>query len=128
MLPITRLQIRIRLLAMQMRRIFFEIELEQDEKWQTCADLILEHGQHIQKPSPGSCSFGQEGTSSSGATPSPQQSRKSNFDERQARWQARCTNIATPNDDLYRTYRQAVDDMGALRNLLHGCIGRGMGS
>lgn len=96
-------------------RIFFEIELEQDQHWQMCADLILEHVQHIQKPSPGSCSFGQMGTASTGATPSPEQEPKSNFDQRQARWQARCTNIATPNNDLYRNYRQAVDDMGALR-------------
>ncbi len=96
-------------------RIFFEIELEQNQHWQMCADLILEHGQHVQKPSPGSCSFGQRGTASAGATPSPEQEPKSNFDERQARWQSRCTNIVTSNDDLYRTYRQAVDDMGALR-------------
>ena len=96
-------------------RIFFEIELEQNQHWQMCADLILEHGQHIQKPDPESCSFGQKGTASAGATPSPKQEPESNFDQRQARWQARCTNIATPNNDLYRSYRQAVDDMGALR-------------
>jgi glycogen debranching enzyme len=96
-------------------RIFFEIELEQNQHWHLCADLILEHGQHIQKPSQGSCSFGQRGTASAGATPSPKQEPKSNFDDRQERWQARCTGIATPNNDLDRAYRQAVDDMGALR-------------
>lgn len=81
-------------------RIFIEIELEQNQLWQMCADLILEHGQHIQKPDPGSCSFGQKGNASAGATPSPKQEPKSNFDDRQARWQARCTNIVTPNNDL----------------------------
>ena len=96
-------------------RILFEIELEQNERWQACGDLILEHGQHVKRPGHGSCTFGQAGTASTGATPSPQGEQESDFDERQARWQARCTNIVTSNNDLYRTYRQAVDDMGALR-------------
>lgn len=96
-------------------RIFFEIQLEQNQHWQMCADLVLEHGQQVHRPSPGSCSFGQRGTPSAGATPSPRQEPKSNFDDRQARWQKRCTDIATPNNDLYRSYRQAVEDMGALR-------------
>ena len=96
-------------------RLFFEIELDQNESWQTCADLILEHGQHIEKPDPQSCTFGQKGTHSAGATPSAQQEPKSDFDQRQARWQQRSASIVTPNNDLYRTYRQAVDDMGALR-------------
>lgn len=96
-------------------RLFFEIELNQNEQWQTCADLILEHGQHVKKPTPGSCSFGQQATSSAGATPAPQSEPTSDFDQRQARWQQNCTDIATSNNDLYRTYRQAVEDMGALR-------------
>src|SRR5579884_3918117 len=82
-------------------RIFFEIELDQNEKWEMCGDLILD--------------LGQQGSRSSGATPAPQEDPKSDFDARQARWQKRVTNIATPNNDLYRTYRQAIDDMGALR-------------
>ncbi len=96
-------------------RLFFEIELDQNERWQTCADMILEHGQQVKKPGSDSCSFGQKGTASTGATPSPKQQPVSDFDKRQARWQARCTDIATPNNDLYRTYRQAINDMGALR-------------
>lgn len=96
-------------------RLFFEIELDQYEKWQACGDLILEHGQHIIKPSPNSCSYGQKSTQSAGATPSPKSEPTSDFDKRQARWQDRCTAITTSNNDLYRTYRQAVDDMGALR-------------
>jgi len=96
-------------------RLFFEIELDQNEKWQACGDLILEHGQHIIKPTPGSCSYGQKSTHTSGATPSPQSEPTSDFDKRQARWQDRCTAITTSNNDLYRTYRQAIDDMGALR-------------
>ncbi|HEU0000288.1 MAG TPA: glycogen debranching N-terminal domain-containing protein [Ktedonobacteraceae bacterium] len=96
-------------------RLFFEIELDQYQKWQACGDLILEHGQHIMKPSPGSCSYEQKSTQSAGATPSPDAEPTSDFDKRQARWQERCTAITTSNNDLYRTYRQAIDDMGALR-------------
>lgn len=82
-------------------RIVFEIELEQNESWQMEAALLLDHGQHK--------------SSSQGAVPSPKSKVTSDFDARQARWQARCTNIATPDNDLYRTYQQAILDMGALR-------------
>jgi glycogen debranching enzyme len=95
-------------------RLFFQIELDQNEEWQACGDLMLEHRQHVKKPAPGSCSFANN-TSSAGATPSPEGEPKSDFDARQARWQARCTGIATPNNDLHRMYRQAISDMGALR-------------
>ncbi len=96
-------------------RIFFEIGLEQNESWQMCADLILEHGQEVKKPSPGSCSFGQRGTASQGATPSPNAEPTNDFDARQAHWQARCTAMTTSDNTLYRTYQQAILDMGALR-------------
>jgi len=78
-------------------RIVFEIELEQNESWQMEAALLLDHGQHK--------------SSSQGAVPSPKSKVTSDFDARQAR----CTNIATPDNDLYRTYQQAILDMGALR-------------
>lgn len=96
-------------------RVFFEITLEPDQEWNMCCDLILEHGQQTIQPDPTSCRFGQKSTASSGATPSPGQEPRSNFDERQARWQARCTDISTTNNDVYRMYRQAIEDMGALR-------------
>jgi glycogen debranching enzyme len=95
-------------------RLFFQIELEPLQHWNASGDLILDHGQHTKKQT-GSKSGEQKGTSSSGATPSPSQEPRTDFDKRQARWQALCTDIATNNNDLYRTYRQAVDDMGALR-------------
>lgn len=96
-------------------RIFFEVSLEQNESWQMCADLLLEHGEDVKKPSKGSCSFGQQGSSSQGATPSSKAEPTSNFDARQARWQARCTAMTTSDNTLYRTYQQAILDMGALR-------------
>ncbi len=96
-------------------RIFFELELEPKQRWQMCGDIMLEHGQEIKKPSPGSCSFSSvfESTASAGAA--SQQDQLSDFDQRQARWQQRVTNIACGNNEVYRTYRQAVEDMGALR-------------
>lgn len=96
-------------------RIFFEIELEPGQVWQSCGDIILEHGQEVKKPDPASCSFGQQGSAASGATPSPGSEPRSDFDKRQARWQSRCTAIMTSNNGVYRMYRQAIDDMGALR-------------
>ncbi|MEO6888851.1 MAG: glycogen debranching N-terminal domain-containing protein [Ktedonobacteraceae bacterium] len=96
-------------------RIFFQIEIEHNQSWQMCADLILEHGQHVKQPQPGSCSFGQQGTAEAGATPSPKAEPHSDFDKRQARWQDRCTKVATSDHSLDRMYQQAVMDMGALR-------------
>lgn len=96
-------------------RIFFEIDLKQYQKWQVCGDIILEHGQDISKPDPVSCSFAQKGSSSTGATTSPNAQVRSDFDERQKHWQETVTGIATSNNDLYRTYRQGIEDMGALR-------------
>ncbi len=96
-------------------RLFFPIELKPHQRWHMTGDLMLDHGQYNLKQGSSSKSGQQKGTSSTGATPSPGNEPKADFDKRQARWQALCTDIATPNNDLYRTYRQAVDDMGALR-------------
>ncbi len=93
-------------------RLFFEIELDQNEHWQACADIMLEHGQHIKKPDPRSCSFDQK---SSQATTSSQAQLHNDFAERQAHWQASCTNITTSNNELHRMYRQAIEDVGSLR-------------
>ena len=73
---------------------------------------MLEHGQQVKQPPPGTCTQKRQGTASAGATPIKP---RSDFDARQARWQERCTGIMTSNNDLYRMYRQAVEDMGALR-------------
>lgn len=96
-------------------RIFFEIELDPLQRWQMCADVSLEHGQHVKRPTSGSCSFGHLHTISGKQLSSLLQSQDRDFEERQKRWEARCTAVMTSNNDLYRTYRQAVEDMGALR-------------
>ena len=96
-------------------RIFFDIELGATEHWHTCCEMVLEHGQHSRAADPSVCHQVQQGSATAGATPAPGQEPRSDFDDRQARWQARCTGIATSNNNLYRMYRQAVEDMGALR-------------
>ena len=96
-------------------RIFFQIELKPQQRWNASNDLILDYGQQSRIADSSSKSGQQKATGSAGATPPPGKNPREDFDKRQARWQALCTDIATPNNDLFRTYRQAVDDMGALR-------------
>jgi glycogen debranching enzyme len=96
-------------------RLFFEIELEPNQHWYSCGDMILEHGQQIKRPTPGSCHQQQRATKAKGATPTSGQQPRSDFDERQARWQARCTAMTASNHTIARMYRQAIEDMGALR-------------
>jgi len=84
-------------------RIFFEITLEPGQEWHTCGELLLEHGQHIKKPVYGH------------RTPEQREEPLSEMDELQARWLESCPQLLTPNDHVYRIYRQAIEDMGALR-------------
>ena len=96
-------------------RLCFEIELKQNESWQMGGDLLLEHGQETKKPTFSLTKLAHLGSGDEGETPSPQAQPTNDFDDRQARWQARCTGLMTPDHMLYQTYQQAVLDMGALR-------------
>ena len=96
-------------------RLFFEMVLEPNQHWFSCGNMILEHGQHVKQAPPGSCSRERQGTASAGAMPPRGEEPRSDFDDRQARWQARCTDLRTSNDVIERMYQQAVEDMGALR-------------
>src|SRR5690348_2276648 len=96
-------------------RIFFEVLLEPMAEWSSCGEIILEHGQHIKKHLTGHRDRGSTPTLDAAATPPPGQEPLSDYDERQRRWQERCTAIETPNEHVYRMHRQAVEDMGALR-------------
>jgi glycogen debranching enzyme len=84
-------------------RIFFEIELEPGQEWHACGDLILEHGQHIRKHLTGH------------RTPEQQEEPMNELDELQVRWLSSSPKLLTLNDHVYRMYRQAIEDMGALR-------------
>ncbi len=102
-------------------RITFEIELEAGKEWHTCGEIILEHGQRISKPKHSLCSQQNKNNiqqNKNNAAREPiryDEEIENDFDERQARWLERCTDINTPNEHVYRMYRQAVEDMGALR-------------
>jgi glycogen debranching enzyme len=95
-------------------RICCEIQLMPGQQWHTCGELTLEHGQYIQR-SVYRHRPAESPDASAGETPPIEEEPESDFDLRQARWQARCTALETPNEHVYRMYRQAVEDMGALR-------------
>ncbi|GAC1616897.1 MAG: glycogen debranching N-terminal domain-containing protein [Ktedonobacteraceae bacterium] len=80
--------------------LFFEITLEQNQAWHARAVHILEHGQQID---------------SSVFTTSEHWQQKDTFHKQMTHWQSRCTEIATTNNGVRQMYRQAIDDMGALR-------------
>ena len=84
-------------------RIFFELELEPGQEWQTCGELIFEHGQQVMEPAYG------HRTSEQLVEP------LSELDELQERWLRSSPKLLTPNEHVYRAYRQAIEDMGALR-------------
>lgn len=102
-------------------RLFFDIALEPNQHWHTCCEYVLEHGQEQHKTGKQvrkhDAKKEEQGkaTGSAGAVPTRGQEPRSDFDERQARWQSRCTDIATSNSNIFRMYRQAIEDMGALR-------------
>jgi glycogen debranching enzyme len=92
-------------------RIVFEVALAPGQKWHSCGEMILEHGHKVRRPLYSLCSQ----LPISNPTSTEEEAEPQDFDERQARWQARCTGVNTPNEHVYRMYRQAVEDMGALR-------------
>ncbi|MBO0781148.1 MAG: hypothetical protein J2P37_20200, partial [Ktedonobacteraceae bacterium] len=95
--------------------MFFDIELEHGQKWHACGEIILEHGEHVGKPIYAPCGLVRAKSPARMATSPLGDEPLSNFDERQKLWQECCTHIRTPNNHVYRMYRQAIEDMGALR-------------
>jgi glycogen debranching enzyme len=96
-------------------RLIFDIELEPLQRWTACMMAVLEHGQRIDPAIFQSCADGQQATPASGAAPGISKDLDSAHDQRQAKWQATCTNIETSNQSFHSIYRQAIEDMGALR-------------
>ena len=84
-------------------RIFFEIELEPGQEWHTCGEIILEQGQHVMAPVYGH------------RTPEQLEEPLSKLDNLQVHWLESSPQLLTPNEHVYRAYRQTVEDMGALR-------------
>ncbi len=98
-------------------RISFEVALEHGAEWRGCGEMVLEHGQRrrrlIPRTQPRRITMP---TFADIATRTPADEQPiTDFDERQARWRARCMAIETPNQYVYSMYSEAVDDMGALR-------------
>jgi glycogen debranching enzyme len=95
-------------------RIFLQIDLKAGQQWNNCGEILLEYGQSIKRPIY-TCG-GQRATAAPGAASSAEEAKLGDFfDDRQARWRDRCTDLLTPNDHVYRMYHQAIEDMGALR-------------
>jgi glycogen debranching enzyme len=91
-------------------RICFEIVLEPGQHWHTCCEIVLEQGHKATEPVIDHCCR-LPGSTLQLTEPA----HHAEFGKREAQWQARCTGIMTTNNTLYRMYRQAVEDMRALR-------------
>jgi glycogen debranching enzyme len=84
-------------------RATFDVRLDRGATWRTCTEYCFIHD-------------GDEG---------PPERRCANafahdaFDELQQRWLEQATRLTSENEEIYRFYRQSVDDMGALRLYEH---------
>jgi glycogen debranching enzyme len=79
-------------------RISFEIALQPGERWHACCYYIFVLGSLVREPQ-------------RGCTPEDE----IGFDMLQRHWLEQATALTSVNEDLYRLYRQSVEDMGALR-------------
>jgi glycogen debranching enzyme len=80
-------------------RITFEIELGPGAAWHSCCSYTLVQGGHVRAPVYGCSRDGGD----------------TQLDRLQREWRAGATALASANEDVYRLYRQSVEDMGALR-------------
>src|SRR5262249_24762947 len=80
-------------------RASFEVELQPGGTWHTCTEYHLGVGERAYAPAR-SCANG---------------FAHGLFDEIQRQWMEQATRLTSGNEDLYRLYRQSVEDMGALR-------------
>jgi glycogen debranching enzyme len=85
-------------------RLSFDVALQPNEAWHTCLLYMLEDGeQHFHAPQ--AC-IGQ--------------SDKSHHAETMAEWLQTVAKIETSNEEFYRLFRQALEDMAALRLPIRG--------
>ncbi len=80
-------------------RVTFELALAPGTTWHSCCYYLLMHGQREQAPLY-SCY---------------QVRSEIQLDQLQRQWQVRATKLTSTNEDVYRVYRQSVEDLGALR-------------
>jgi glycogen debranching enzyme len=91
-------------------RVCFSIDLEPNHRWRTCCAMLLEQGEGVSKPAGTGCSRLARSDAQSATAQTD-----ADFGRGLTQWQSRCTGITTSNNDVYRMYQQAVDDMRALR-------------
>ena len=80
-------------------RITFDIALEPGATWHACGEYIFIHQGSVRAPLRNCADEGSV----------------VHFDTPQQEWLKRATRLTSANEDIYRVYRQSVDDMGALR-------------
>jgi len=81
-------------------RVVLEIALGSRESWHACAFYALAEGQRVRHPAYDCSAIHGAGTA---------------LDELQRDWVAQATRLTSVNEDVYRAYRQSLEDMGALR-------------
>jgi glycogen debranching enzyme len=79
-------------------RISFEIALPAAGRWHVCCSYVLVRDDRVREPLRG-CAPDEE----------------TGLDVLQRQWQEQATALTSANEDLYRLYRQSVEDVGALR-------------
>jgi glycogen debranching enzyme len=80
-------------------RITLPIELQPGASWHVCCEYLLGEGGNLKNPKR-TCLLKTEET---------------RFDRLQHEWLEQATVFTSANEDLYRLFRQSVEDMGALR-------------
>jgi glycogen debranching enzyme len=78
-------------------RLYFEVALDRGQRWHAHSIIHLLGHHDPEEPT------------------QPAAEKRRDADERQARWYGIATQLASTNEDVYRAYRQSVEDMGALR-------------
>ena len=91
-------------------RVCFDIHLEPNRRWHTCCEMILEEEEEASQPMKKRCCRRPD---SKELTAEPDTHTR--FSKGQTQWHMRCTGIETSNYPLHRMYRQAIDDLRALR-------------
>jgi glycogen debranching enzyme len=79
-------------------RVSFEIVLQPGARWHVCCSYLLVRDERVREPL-------------RGCTPD----EETGLDKLQRQWQEQATALTSANEDLYRLYRQSVEDVGALR-------------
>ncbi len=80
-------------------RVTFEVELDPGATWHTCCHYLFVRDEAVRAPRP-ACYHDRAAT---------------HQDRLHRQWLDAATKVTTANEDVYRLYRQSVEDMGALR-------------